>query len=126
MDPLTGLSLGRIAVGVTSLVRPDLLGRVPSPDGSRPSELVTQAFASREIALGLLTLVAGRRTRRTAALIGMFVDGADAATAQRAVARGGVDARAGHALTGIAAGAVLAGATAAFGPRPKKAKASDE
>lgn len=123
MDPLTGLSLGRIALGATTLARPDLVAMAPSPDGSRPLTLMTQAFASREIALGVLTLMARNRTRRSAALVGMLVDGIDAVTAQRAVRDGGVDPRLGHALTAVAGGAVLAGATAALGPRPKKRNA---
>lgn len=112
MTPLTGLALGRLAVGTAALARPDLLAAVPNPDGSRPANLITQAFGSREIALGILTLLAVRSGGgKAAAAIGMFVDGADATTALQAVRSGGTQTQAGYVLAAVAGGAVLAGAT---------------
>ena len=55
MNTVTTLSLGRIGVGIASLVRPDLVqGALTGAPGG--SSLLTQWFGSREIALGAATL----------------------------------------------------------------------
>lgn len=106
MNPVTSLALGRIAVGVASLARPDL---VASAMGQSPSPLITQWFGSREIALGALTLVASGGARRNLVLVGMAVDGADAGTAYAAVQAGALPKQAGYGLVGVAAVGVLSG-----------------
>lgn len=107
MNPVTGLSLGRIAVGVASIVKPDLVASgLGSTEGS---PLITQAFGSREIALGLVTLLASGSARRNLVLVGIAVDAADAATAYLGTQNGSVPRSAGNAFAGVAVGATLSG-----------------
>lgn len=106
MNPVTGLALGRIAVGIASLAKP---GLVASTMGQPASPLLTQWFGSREIALGTLTLLADGSARRNLVLVGMAVDGADAATAYAALQSKQVPRQLGGALVGVAAGAVVSG-----------------
>ncbi len=106
MNPVTGLALGRIAVGVASLAKPDL---VATTMGQAPSPLLTQWFGSREIALGVVTLFATGSARRNLVLVGTLVDGADAGTAYAAVQAGQVPKEIGLGMVAVAAGAVLAG-----------------
>ena len=87
MNPVTLLSLGRIAVGVASIAKPDLVAKQMMGSAQDPPVL-TQWFGNREIALGLVTLVARGGHRRTLVLAGMAVDGADAATAYSAMSIG--------------------------------------
>lgn len=107
MNPVTGLSLGRIGFGVASLVKPDL---VQSTLGiTTTNSLLTQWFGSREIALGAATLLAGASARRSLVLIGIAVDAADAGTAYRAVEAESMPRNLGLAVAGVAAGAVVSG-----------------
>ena len=118
MNPVTSLALGRIAVGVASLAKPEL---VASTMGQAPSPLLTQWFGSREIALGTLTLLASGGARRNLVLVGMAVDGADAATAYAGIQAGQIPKQIGYALVGVAGGAVISGL---LGLRVKKSKKS--
>jgi hypothetical protein len=106
MNPVTGLALGRIAVGVASLAQPDL---VASRMGVPPSPLITRWFGTREVALGAATLLATGTARTSLVLIGTAVDGADAATAYAAIQDGSMTRASGLPMVGIAAGAVVAG-----------------
>ncbi|MGA8256066.1 MAG: hypothetical protein WB767_05755 [Nocardioides sp.] len=115
MNPVTGLSLGRIGVGVASIVKPDLVQSRMGITSSSP--VLTQWFGNREIALGLATLLASGGSRRTLVLIGMAVDAADAATAYRAVEAESIPRASGLAGVAVAAGAVVGGL---LGMRVKK------
>jgi len=106
MNPVTGLALGRIAVGVASLAKPDL---VASTMGQPPSPLLTQWFGSREIALGVVTLFATGSARRNLVLVGALVDGADAGTAYAGIQAGQIPKELGLGLVAVASGAVVAG-----------------
>jgi len=107
MNSVTGLSLGRIGIGLASLVKPDLVQSTMGTTTSNP--LLTQWFGSREVALGAATLLASGSARRTLVLIGMAVDGADAATAYQAVDKELMPRTIGLAFTAVAAGAVVSG-----------------
>lgn len=107
MNPVTSLSLGRIGVGVASLLKPDLVATTMGVPTSAP--LLTQWFGSREIALGAATLLSSGSARRTLVLIGAAVDGADAATAYAAIEAEQIPRKLGLALAGVAAGAVVSG-----------------
>lgn len=107
MNSVTGLSLGRIGIGLAALVKPDLVASSIATTSSTP--LLTQWFGSREIALGTATLLASGSSRRTLVLIGMAVDAADAATAYAAVQEKTVPKQLGLGLAGVAAGAVVSG-----------------
>ncbi|WP_193606981.1 hypothetical protein [Nocardioides lijunqiniae] len=106
MNPVTSVALGRIAIGVASLAKPDL---VASTMGQTSSPLLTQWFGSREIALGALTLVSSGGARRNLVLVGMAVDGADAATAYAGVQSGALPKQSGYGLVAVATGAVVSG-----------------
>jgi hypothetical protein len=116
MNPVTSLALGRIAVGVASLAKPEL---VASTMGQAPSPLLTQWFGSREVALGALTLIASGSARRNLVLVGMAVDGADAATAYAGIQAGQIPKQLGFGLVGVASFAVVSGL---LGLRVKKSK----
>ncbi len=107
MNPVTGLALGRIAVGVAALAKPELVASTMGQKASSP--LITQWFGSREIALGVAQLTATGRARRTLILLGMAVDGADAATAYAGIQEGQVPKQLGLGLVAGASGAVLSG-----------------
>ena len=117
MNPVTGLSLGRIAVGALSLAKPDL---VATSMGAPASPMLTQWFGNREIALGVLTLAATGPARRNLVLVGVAVDAADAATSYAGIQSGRIPKQLGGALVGIAAGAALSGL---LGLRVKKKSA---
>src|SRR6478672_11079736 len=112
MNPVTTLSLGRIAVGVTTLVNPELAGRLFGFDVRTNPQLplMSRFFASREIALGAVTLVARDGARRRLSALGMFVDGADGWAAYDAMERGEIPRSTGLLLAVPAVAAVAAGA----------------
>ncbi|MGY2874732.1 hypothetical protein ACVW00_001922 [Marmoricola sp. URHA0025 HA25] len=112
MNPVNGLALGRIAIGVTALVSPDLAAKLFRLDAARNPQLpyMSRMFGSREVALGAITLVSKGKARRKLVALGMAVDGADAFAGYDAMRAGLVPQRVGIFLTAPALGAVLAGA----------------
>jgi hypothetical protein len=108
MNPVTGLSLGRIGIGALALTRPDLASSILTP-GSPANPLLTRWFGSREIALGAATLLARGGARRSLVLIGVAVDGADAATAYASVQDRSLPRNPGLGTVAVAAGAAVAG-----------------
>ena len=76
MDPVTGLSLGRIAIGVGAIASPHLTARMFGLKASTETQgaLFTRLFGVREIALGTLTLMSKGDTRRTLLKAGVAVD----------------------------------------------------
>jgi len=123
MNPVTLLSLGRIAVGVASIAKPDLVAKQMTGSAEDPPVL-TQWFGNREIALGLVTLLARGGHRRTLVLAGMAVDAADAGTAYSAMTAGALPRKLAMPAIGVAAGAVLAGLLGLGGGRKAKKAAS--
>lgn len=111
MNPVTGLSLGRIAVGTIALANPELAGKLFQLDVANNPQLpyLSRLFGSREIALGTLTLISRGSARRNLVLIGIAVDAADAATGYLGIKEGHVSKATGGALIGPAVGAVLSG-----------------
>lgn len=119
MDPVTGLSLGRIAIGVGSIASPTLTARVfglPPSDDPQVGYFA-RMFGVREIAIGGLTLLAKGKTRRTLVLAGVAVDGGDAATGAIGLARKEIPLLAGGMLIGVALAAAGSGAAAALRER---------
>lgn len=112
MNPVTGLSLGRIAVGALALVDPARAARTLrlDPTSSPQVPYVLRLFGSREIALGAVTLLAReRRARRGLIGLGVAVDAADAATAYVAMRDGSITRATAMTLIGPAAGAMVSG-----------------
>ena len=116
MNPVTLLSLGRIAVGVASIAKPDLVAKQMLGQAEDPPVL-TQWFGNREIALGLVTLLARGGHRRTLVLAGMAVDAADAGTTYSAMQGGSLPKKLAVPSIAVAAGAVVSGL---FGLRAKR------
>lgn len=114
MDPVTGLSLGRIAIGIGSLVAPSGTARLFGIDAAANPNMgiINRMFGAREIALGAVTLVAKGSLRRNLTMVGIAVDGADVAGGALEIAGGGLPKVQGGALVGVAAGAVGAGIAA--------------
>ncbi|KAA1415824.1 DUF4267 domain-containing protein [Nocardioides humilatus] len=114
MDPALGLSLGRIAIGVSSIASPQLTAKVfgVSPEANPHMGYFTRMFGVREIALGALTLMAKGEVRRTMLKAGIAVDSGDAITGAIGLARQDVPKFAGATLTIVALGAAGSGAAA--------------
>jgi uncharacterized protein DUF4267 len=111
MNPVIGLSLGRIAVGATALANPVLAARLFQLDPVTNPQVpyVTRLFGSREVALGVATLLARGKAQRGLIGLGILVDGADAATGYLAMQDGSVSRKTALALIGPAVGAVGSG-----------------
>ncbi|MBF4163140.1 hypothetical protein [Nocardioides acrostichi] len=111
MNPVTGLSLGRIAVGAACIARPDLastyLGVATSTNPQ--AGFVTRLFGTREIAIGAATLLASGKGRAGLVLIGVGVDAADAWTGFVAPAEQGLEKRAGTTMAAAGTGAAVMG-----------------
>lgn len=114
MNPLTGLSLGRIGLGAVSLLSPDVAAKLFLLDGPAIPQLrfMTRLFGAREVALGAATLTARGSAQRNLVVVGIAVDAADAATGVVGAQRGEVGKVVGGGLTTIAIGAVGAGVAA--------------
>lgn len=111
MNPVTGLSLGRIAIGIGALASPDLASKLFRLDGPGNPQLpyMTRMFGSREIALGAATLVSKGAARKQLIALGIAVDGADAFAGLDAFRAGSVDKQTSIGLTVPAVAAVVAG-----------------
>jgi len=120
MNPVTLLSLGRIAVGAASIAKPELVAKQMFGQAEDPPVL-TQWFGNREIALGLVTLLARGGHRRTLVLAGIAVDAADAGTTYAAMNNGSLPKKLAAPAVGVAVGAVLAGLLGLRGKKSKKA-----
>lgn len=113
MDPVTGLAVGRIALGTVSLVSPGLAAKLflLDPKANPQLGLMTRLFGSREIALGAITLATTGTARRALVQVGVAVDGADVLAGLAATVSGSVPKTTGLLFSAVAAGAVAAGAT---------------
>ena len=111
MNPVIGLSLGRIAVGALSFARPAVATKMFGVDirDNPQGPYLTRLFGSREIAIGTATLLARGKTRRNLVVAGIAVDAADAATGVLGVQDKSVPARTGAMLVVPAVLAVLSG-----------------
>ena len=111
MNPVTGLSLGRIVVGAVSFAKPSLAAGMFGLDVANNPQgpYLARLFGSREIALGAATLLARGSTRRNLVLAGIGVDLADAVTGVLGIQDKSVPVRTGAMLAAPALGAVLSG-----------------
>jgi hypothetical protein len=109
MDNLTGLSLGRIALGTVAFAAPGLgLKALAFEGGPQPSYLF-RVFGARDLALGVLTLVAPPSQRLALVKAGIAVDAADAAAGLMALRSGGVRKPMGVVMTAVGAIAAVTG-----------------
>ena len=111
MNPVIGLSLGRIAVGALSFAQPALAAKMFGLDiaNNPQGPYLARLFGSREIAIGTATLLARGTTRRNLVLAGIGVDAADAATGVLGIQDKSVPVRTGVMLIVPAILSVLSG-----------------
>lgn len=111
MNPVIGLSLGRIAVGSLALANPEMAAKTFQLDPTSNPQLpyVVRLFGAREVALGLVTLLSRGRARRGIIGLGVAVDAADAATGYLAMQDGTVSRKTAYTLIVPAVGAVGSG-----------------
>lgn len=111
MKPITGLALVRLAIGGVAFASPALGAKLfrLDADGNPQLPYMARMFASREVALGILTLTAPATVRRQLIALGVAVDAADTVAAIQAVRSGAVSPMVGVGLTAPAIGAVGAG-----------------
>ncbi|GAA4097610.1 DUF4267 domain-containing protein [Nocardioides kongjuensis] len=114
IDPVTGLSLGRIAIGVGALTAPSTTARVFGLDPAANPQLgyMGRMFGAREIALGAVTLVSRGPLRRNLTAVGIAVDGADLVNGVIELGQKNVSKLASAMLIGAAGGAVGSGVLA--------------
>lgn len=111
MNPVTGLALGRIAIGLLSFFSPALASKLFRLDaaGNPQAPYMSRMFGSREVALGAAVLATSGTTRRNAVIAGIAVDAADAAAGYLGGRDGYVSKPTSAFLTAPALGAVAAG-----------------
>jgi hypothetical protein len=111
MNPVIGLSLGRIAIGTVALANPNLAAKAFQLDASANPQLsyVTRLFGSREIAIGLVTVLARGSSRRNLVVAGILIDAADAATGYVGMKDGTISKKTAFTLMAPAVGAVASG-----------------
>lgn len=115
MNPVTGLALGRIAIGVLSLFSPALAGKLFGLDLLADPQLsyMSRMFGSRDLALGALTLATSGDVQRTLVAGAVAVDAADAVSGFLA-GRDGIVTRPTSALLTLPALGVVAVGVAAL------------
>ena len=116
MNPVIGLSLGRIAVGAVALANPEATAKLFQLDPTTNPQVpyMTRLFGSREVALGLITLLSRGKAQRGVIGVGVLVDAADAATGYLAMQDGSVTRKTALALVVPAVGAAASGVLALF------------
>ncbi|MDT0203602.1 hypothetical protein [Nocardioides sp. AE5] len=111
MNPITGLNIGRIVIGVLAFFTPRLLARVLRLDAANQPQLtyLSRMFGSREVVVGAVTLSATGTSRTNLVLVGVAVDAADAVAGIAAGANKSVSKPTAAMLTLPALAAVAAG-----------------
>lgn len=123
MKPVTSIAIVRIAVGALSVARPELAAKAFRLDHANNPQMsyMTRMFGSREVALGLTTLVSKGRSRRALTALGIAVDGADAFAGYDAGRTGAVSQSTSGLLTAPAVLAVAGGLLGLFERNRSKA-----
>lgn len=128
MKPVTSISLVRIAIGALSVARPDLASKAFRLDHANNPQMsyMTRMFGSREVALGLITVVSKGRSRRALTALGIAVDGSDAFAGFDAGRTGAVSQTTSGFLTAPAVLAVAGGLLGLLERDRKKAREATE
>ncbi len=113
MDTATSLSLGRIALGTGAWAAPrlGLKAMLLDPDDPQGPFLV-RLFGARDVALGVVTLLAEPGARPLLIKVGLAVDASDAAAALLALRAGALRPLPTVLIAGTAGSAVVAGLVA--------------
>jgi hypothetical protein len=110
MDHATTLSVGRIALGAVSWAAPGVALRsmMLDPDDVQAPFLV-RLFGARDVALGVVTLLAAPEVRPALLKVGVAVDLSDAAASGLAARAGALRTLPATLIAGTALGAVATG-----------------
>ncbi len=116
MNPVIGLSLGRVAVGAAAVAAPEMVTKNlgVDPVSNPQATYLTRLFGLREVALGLATLAARGRSGKGVIGIGVLVDAGDAFTSWQAMQQGQITRKSAMTLLVPAAGAVGSGVLGLF------------
>jgi hypothetical protein len=114
MDPVTGISLGRIIIGISAFLAPELTARLfgLSPAGNPHLPYMSRLFGAREVAVGAITLASRGSARRNLTVVGMAIDASDAVTGVTELQQKRIPLTAAALLVGAATGAVVSGGLA--------------
>jgi hypothetical protein len=114
MNPITGLAVGRILIGLVTFVSPTLAARLFLLDapGNPQLDYMGRMFASREIAVGAATLAAPAQLRTPLVAAGVAIDLADAGAGALAGRSGSIGKVPTAFLTGVALAAAGTGVAA--------------
>lgn len=113
MDNATALSVARIVIGSASWAAPAMSLRLGMLDHGAPqAPYLLRLFGVRDVALGVATLTASGAARTNLLMIGLAVDGADAAAGVLAASSGGVSKPKGALLAAAGLAAVAIGGMA--------------
>jgi hypothetical protein len=119
MDHATPLSVGRIALGAASFAAPGLALRAMMLDADDPqAPFLLRLFGARDVALGVVTLLAAPEARPALVKVGVAVDLSDAAAAGLAARAGALRGLPATLIAGTASGAVVTGLLALRRRRP--------
>jgi hypothetical protein len=124
MNKVDQLALARIAIGAGFWAAPERSLALGGLDATAPqSPYLGRMFGAREIAFGLVTLLAPAQQKRNMILLGLAVDALDAGAGVLATRSAGVSPARGALLAGAGAAAVVTGVVglkqlAAATPRP--------
>lgn len=110
MNQVDQLALARIALGIGSWAAPERALSLFGLDAAAPqSHYLGRMFGAREVAFGVVTLLAPAQQKRSLTLLGLAVDTFDAGAGVLAIRSAGVTPARGAVLTGAAVAAVLTG-----------------
>lgn len=109
-DPLVGLAVGRVALGVAALLGPNALVRAFGMPNSPSLSYLTRIYGARAVALGVGYLAEPPSGRRRWHRIALAVDTSDTVTAIGHLIRRDVPVRSVVALATITGGYMLVGA----------------
>lgn len=111
MNPLTGLNVGRVVLGVVALLSPTSAARLLGLDPVAHPQMkyMSRMFGAREVALGALTLASSGQQQRDLVLTGIAVDATDTISGAAAALDGSVGKTRGVVLTLAALGALATG-----------------
>src|SRR5688572_22932150 len=110
MDNATTLSVGRIALGAVSWAAPGLALRTMMLDPEDvQGPFLLRLFGARDVALGVVTLLAGPEARPALLKVGVAVDLSDAAASGLAAGAGALRPLPATLIAGTALGAVATG-----------------
>jgi len=106
------VNAARVAAGVTTLVAPQITGKLAGIGGPPESHLAARLFGAREVALGVATLSAGKASRSALLKLGLSCDLLDIVAALACARTGAIRQSAAAPITTAALAAAAVGGCA--------------